>query len=91
MSGAPRRVEVAPDVVFRQVGGEAVVLDLTTQRYFSLDETGTRMWMLLAEHGDLTAVHDQLLSEYEVDPDTLHRDLESLVKKLLEAGLLTPS
>lgn len=88
MSAVPERVEVAPDVVFREVSGEAVILDLESQRYFSLDATGTRMWVLLAEHGALETVRDVLLTEYEVEPEVLERDLEVLVKELLEAGLL---
>lgn len=88
MSAVPERVEVAPDVVFRQVSGEAVILDLESQRYFSLDATGTRMWELLAEHGALDIVRDMLLTEYEVEPEVLERDLNELVTRLLDAGLL---
>lgn len=90
MSGLPERVEVAPEVVFREVSGEAVILDLSTQRYFSLDPVGTRMWVLLAELGRVSLVHGRLLREYDVGPERLERDLESLVTGLLEKGLLRP-
>ena len=82
------RVELAPDVVFREVAGEAVLLDLATQRYYSLDETGTRMWALLAEHGTLGAAKARLLAEYEVEPDVLERDLRDLVERLAAEGLV---
>ncbi len=93
MSGdaLPRRVAVAPDVVFRQVSGEAVILDLASEHYYGLDETGTRMWLLLAEHGDLAAVRARLLEEYEVAPEVLERDLAELVRRLLDEGLLRPA
>jgi len=86
----PRRVVVAPDVVFRQVSGEAVILDLASERYYGLDETGTRMWVLLAEAGDLAIVHERLLEEYDVDPQVLRHDLADLVARLLAEGLLRP-
>jgi hypothetical protein len=89
MTGSlPGRVEVAPDVVFRPVSGEAVILDLTSQCYFSLDETGTRMWQLLADSGDPSQVVEQLLTEYAVERAVLERDLAELVGELLAAGLL---
>jgi hypothetical protein len=84
----PERVEVAPDVVFRQVSGEAVILDLGSERYYGLDETGTRMWVLLAEHGSLAGVRERLLAEYEVAPEDLERDLAELVRRLIDEGLL---
>lgn len=87
MSG--RRVDVAPGVVYREVGGEAVLLDLESQRYFSLDAVGTRMWALLAEHGSTAAVVDRLLAEYEVDEATLGRDVDELVDRLAAEGLVT--
>jgi len=82
------RVEVGPDVVFREVAGEAVLLDLATQRYYSLDETGTRMWSLLAEHGTLAAAAERLLAEYDVERHVLERDLRELVERLAEEGLV---
>ena len=88
MSGGGRRVEIAPGVVFREVGGEAVLLDLDSQRYFTLDATGTRMWALLAEHGSPQEVCRLLLAEYEVEEATLARDLDELVARLAAEGLV---
>lgn len=88
MSGGGRRVEIAPGVVYREVGGEAVLLDLDSQRYFSLDPVGTRMWALLAEHGSTDEARRRLLAEYEVDEATLARDLDLLVDRLAAEGLV---
>lgn len=88
MSGGGRRVEIAPGVVYREVGGEAVLLDLDSQRYFTLDVVGTRMWALLAEHGSLDEARHRLLAEYEVDAATLARDLDELVERLAAEGLV---
>ena len=88
MSGGGRRVEIAPGVVYREVGGEAVLLDLGSQRYFSLDEVGTRMWELLAEHGSPEEARRRLVAEYEVDEATLARDLDELIDRLAAEGLV---
>lgn len=86
--GAPRCVEVAADVVFREIRGEAVILDLGTQRYYTLDATGTRMWQLLAEHGEAAKAVEALLAEYEVERRVVERDLAALVEELVAEGLL---
>lgn len=88
MSGGGRRVEIARGVVYREVGGEAVLLDLGSQRYFSLDEVGTRMWELLAEHGSTDEARRRLAAEYEVDEATLARDLDELIGRLAAEGLV---
>jgi hypothetical protein len=84
----PRRVTMAPDVLFRELDGEAVILDLNSERYYGLDEVGTRIWQLLAEHGDVATVRDLMLAEYDVDGETLTRDMAGLIAHLVENGLV---
>jgi hypothetical protein len=84
----PARVEVSPDVLFQELEGEAVLLNLKSERYFGLDDVGTRMWQLLAENGDVAAAHAQLLKEYDVDPARLQGDLAAFIARLGEACLV---
>jgi Coenzyme PQQ synthesis protein D (PqqD) len=85
-----RTVRVAPahKVLFRELGGEAVILDLKTERYLGLDETGTRMWRLLTELDSIQAAYAALLDEYEVEPDRLRQDLVGFVEELSSHGLI---
>ncbi len=85
----PAQVAIPPDVLFQELEGEAVLLNLDTEHYYGLDEVGTRMWQLLAEHGDVATVAEQVLAEYDVDEATLHRDLADLIAELTDEGLLT--
>jgi len=79
---------IAEQALFQPLGGEAVLLDLRTERYFSLDDIGTRIWSLLTEHGTVDAVVAQMLQEYDVVEVVLRKDVEVLVGRLVEAGLL---
>ena len=81
---------MSDDVVFRELDGEGVILNLASGIYFGLDQTGTRMWRLIEQHGQLTAVMAALSDEYEAASETLERDLISLVAELTEKGLLVP-
>jgi Coenzyme PQQ synthesis protein D (PqqD) len=82
-------ITISADVLVQEFSGEAVLLDLAKESYFGLDEVGTRAWRLLEEHGRLQPVVQTLLTEYEVDEDTLRLDLEELVGGFVEAGLVT--
>lgn len=84
----PGRVEVPSDVLFQELKGEAVLLNLETERYYGLDSVGTRMWQLMAADGDVIGAFEQLASEYDVAPDVLRRDMAELIAKLSDIGLL---
>jgi hypothetical protein len=81
-------ISVPEDVLFREVEGEAVLLNTASGKYFGLDEVGTRMWTLLAEHGQVEPAYRALLEEYDVAPEQLQQDLLDLVGKLVAHGLI---
>jgi hypothetical protein len=87
------RVSVPTHVLVRFLEKEAVLLNLETERYFGLDETGTRMWQLTTGAPNVDTAYRQLLDEYDVDSDTLRENLAELLEKLADSGLLnlTPS
>lgn len=86
-----RRLAPAADVLAQTVAGESVLLDLKSEKYFGLNEVGTRVWTLLHETEDVKAVRDRLLEEYAVAADQLDADLNDLLGRLLAAGLVTSS
>jgi hypothetical protein len=83
-------LKVSDDVVFRELGGEGVILNLASGLYFGLDEIGTRIWQLIDERGRLGAVLTELCGEYDAEPEAIERDLLSLVTELSDQGLLVP-
>ena len=82
------RVAVPPDVLVNEIGGESVLLNLDGGRYFGLDEIGTRMWKALTNTDSIQAAYETLLREYDVDAESLKRDLQDLVERLAKHGLL---
>jgi hypothetical protein len=82
-------VRPSDHAVFREVDDDAVVLDATTGHYFGLDPVGKRVWQLIDQLGDLRAVHDALVREFEVSSDEARRDLLALVAELSDKGLVT--
>jgi coenzyme PQQ synthesis protein D (PqqD) len=84
-------ITVAPDIVFREVDGEAVILNLETGFYFGLDQVGTRIWQLIQEHGSLQKVFETMCDEFDVGSDALERDLLGLMDELCVKGLVRAS
>ena len=81
-------IQIPDDVVFRVLGDEAVILNLSTGIYFGLDTVGTRMWQLISEYGSTERVREALLAEYEVEEGQLGQDLALLIQQLKDKGLL---
>ena len=82
------RVTVAPDVLFRLVGDEAVLVNLNTEVYLGLNPVGTRMWHALSGASSIQAAYDELLREYEVEPAQLRADLEEFIDQLRTQKLI---
>ena len=82
------KVIIPKDVLFHKVGEEMVLLNLVNGKYFSLDDVGADIWSLIVEKGDLDAVHQSLLQQYEVTPQNLEQDLLELAGRLVENELL---
>src|SRR3989338_2726283 len=82
------KVRPGRDVVFRELGGETVLLNLRTGVYYGLNETGAAMWSQLVECRDPARVLAALARDYAIAPDRLARDLKELIAALTEKGLL---
>ena len=81
-------LEPSKDVLIQELAGEAVLLDLDSANYFGLNEVGTRIWQILAEHGSPEKAVVILLDEYEVDEEILREDVSRLVTGFLDSGLM---
>jgi hypothetical protein len=82
-------ITISSNVLAQEINSETVLLDLQSESYFGLDAVGTRIWQLLQEHSRLQKVFDILLEEYNVTSEQLKIDIEQLLTKLNESGLIT--
>jgi len=82
------KVVTNDNVLFREMDGEAVILNLNNECYYGLDAVGTRMWNVMTTTPSLEEAHRQLLEEYDVESETLKRDIENLVDELKHHGMI---
>lgn len=81
-------IVAARDTVYRQLEGEAIVLDLNSGIYFGLNPAGSRIWELLQNATTVRGVCDQMEQEFAVDRADLERDVVGLVGRLLDKKLV---
>ena len=82
------RVEVPKHVLVRLLEKESVFLNLETEQYYGLDETGTRMWQVLTATSSVDNAYAELLSQFDVEPDVLRQHLSEPLWRLIENGSL---
>ena len=82
------RVVVPDGVLISQLQEESVILNLESERYYGLDDVGTRFLSILTTSESIEAAYERLRHEYDVDPQVLRSDLLSLVENLIDQGLL---
>lgn len=85
------KVRPAPKVLVTRLGEEMVMLDLASERYFGLDSVGTACWEALTTAQSAGGAIDTLLELYDVDEETLVRDVSGMITQLTEKELVEVS
>jgi hypothetical protein len=88
MSDFSKRLIIPDFVLIRDAGEEAILLNLNSGQYYSLDPIGKHMLQVLKEEASMEQGILGLIEEYDVDPVVLRSDLQELVQNLLDQGLI---
>lgn len=84
------RYRPTSDALFATLSDGAVVLDIQTKKYFSLNDTGARVWALIREGITTENIVSVLLDEYDVSRASAEEAVESLVGALTSEKLIEP-
>jgi hypothetical protein len=82
------KYSIPETTIAQQVGDEVVILNLSSERYYSLDEVGAAFWSLFAAGQPFDQIVQEMLEEFDVDENRLRNDLEALLDNLVQAGLI---
>jgi hypothetical protein len=86
-----RFLKTNPDeVAAKVVQGEAIIINLATGVYYSMDAVGAAAWSLLEATGDVERTVESLVAAYDVDAARCRAEVERLVDELLAERLLLP-
>jgi hypothetical protein len=81
-------VAVSRDQVSCDLAGEAAILSLKNGTYYGLDPVGARIWSLMQQPVRFGALRDQIVSEFDVEPERCESDLAALLHRLKSEGLI---
>jgi hypothetical protein len=87
-------LQTHPDVIVTELSGsdgkpEAVLLNLATHKYFSLNATGIDIWKVLEQGLPLSAAVAQLTERYDVTAAYAEQSVMELAAALAEAELVS--
>lgn len=78
-----------PEVITTRLDNqETVLLHLHTQQYYTLNETGTRIWDALAQAQALNEIGQTLEAHYELTLEQARQHVLDLVTTLVEEKLV---
>ena len=82
----------APNMAYRVLGGEAIVMDPSDSSLYSLNETATVIWQ--AADGTRTLreiVENDVCEQFDVEPEEALREAETFLAGLAGHGVLLVS
>ena len=83
----PNREEIAAKVM----DGEAIIINLTTGVYYSMDKVGGLVWDLIDGGSSVEEIVEFILSRYDVGRERAEADVERLAAELMQEKLVLES
>ena len=89
-----KAIKTNPNVIRRNVAGEDILIPigdsaLEHNGLFVLTPTGAEIWDALVGGKSLEEIVANMAEEYDIDTETLRKDVLGLIEKLAKLGLVT--
>jgi hypothetical protein len=79
----------APQVIGEVIEGEAIIVNLESGAYYSLQGTGALVWTLLGSGASLENINAVVTAQYTGDAGSIAQAVLSLVEELQREGLIS--
>ena len=91
MHSPEERYRKDPSIVSREVAGETILVPIRNDvgdmdSIYTLNETAARTWALIDGERTLAQIGEQLVEEFEVNPEQASQDLRELIAQLEAIG-----
>lgn len=80
----------APQVIADVIGGEAVIVNLSTGSYFSLRDTAAIIWQALEQGEAIDDLITNMIQQYTGSAEVIRSSILELISKLIEEDLIIP-
>ena len=82
-----RRLRRHPDIAFRVIDGQAVIVVPATQSMHTLNEVGTFIWQQ-CDGKSVDEIVRLVVAEFDVKPSAARKDLDSFIRDLVDKRVL---
>jgi len=79
------------DVAAKVMDGEAVIINLTSGIYYSMDKVGAVLWGLIQSGHNLQECIDFVKKLYDISREQVQVDAGNLIQELVQENLIAPS
>lgn len=86
--GLDHTVEKSDKFIESHVGEETILMDLDEGSFSSVSATGLAIWSKLEKPTKVSALCDDLQSEFDVSPDVCRAETLGFLNELLQRGLI---
>jgi hypothetical protein len=84
-----QKISLTPNILSKRLGEELILINLETDRIFSLNLTGAKAWEIIEDTKDLDLVKKGLLDQFDVSPELLDEELNRILNALAAEGFVT--
>ncbi len=84
------RYSIPEGILYQELPGEGVVLNMATAEYFHLNCLGHAAWELIRSGADREAIDAKLTKEFDASPEQIRSDLDAFLKRLVDLKLVVP-
>lgn len=84
-------VAQSPELVSANIEGQTALMSITNGSYYGMDPIGSRVWGLIDQPRAVSAVVDQLLTEFAVERATCEQHVLVFLQQLKDSDLLQVS
>jgi len=85
-----RPLAIDPNVLYRRVEDELVLVKVSTNEIYALNTTGAMIWELISDGSNLDATVERLRDEYDEPEARLRSDVDAFIDELRSGGFLAP-
>ena len=79
-----------PQVINEMIDGEAIIINLVSGSYYTLDSLGGEVWELLEKSPSVDDIVTQLSFRYDASDDVIRSAVENLLEQLSREQLIAP-
>ena len=82
-------VTVSDGVLFQDLDGELVLLSMESGEYFSLNEVGAKIWVLITSDWSIPDILKSFINQFDASEEQLTGDIEMFLEHLLDHKLIS--